>query len=108
MEMRYKKVTHLDPQWRSCGVTSLLRLAHHFKKLFKEVYMDAADVVAKSRHCIVFTGAGVSAESGVPTFRGARGLWERYRPEELATPEAFAKDPRARVEVVQVAAGVGA
>ena len=55
--------------------------------------MDAADVVAKSRHCIVFTGAGVSAESGVPTFRGAGGLWERYRPEELATPEAFAKDP---------------
>jgi len=55
--------------------------------------MDVVDVVAASRHCIVFTGAGISAESGVPTFRGAGGLWERYRPEELATPEAFAKDP---------------
>ena len=39
------------------------------------------------------TGAGVSAASGVPTFRGPDGLWRRYRPEELATPEAFARDP---------------
>lgn len=43
---------------------------------------------------IVLTGAGVSAESGVPTFRGAGGLWKEFRPEELATPEAFARDPR--------------
>ncbi len=42
---------------------------------------------------VVFTGAGISAESGVPTFRGAGGLWGRYRPEDLATPEAFARDP---------------
>lgn len=49
--------------------------------------------MARARHCVVFTGAGISAESGVPTFRGAGGLWERYKPEELATPEAFARDP---------------
>jgi len=55
--------------------------------------MDVAELIAKSRHCVVFTGAGMSAESGVPTFRGSGGLWERYRPEELATPEAFARDP---------------
>lgn len=42
---------------------------------------------------MVLTGAGVSAESGIPTFRGAGGLWERYRAEDLATPEAFARDP---------------
>jgi len=42
---------------------------------------------------VVLTGAGISAESGVPTFRGPDGLWGRYRPEELATPEAFARDP---------------
>ena len=42
----------------------------------------------------VLTGAGISAESGVPTFRGADGLWKDYKPEDLATPEAFAKDPR--------------
>ena len=39
------------------------------------------------------TGAGVSAESGVPTFRGAAGLWKNHRPEELATPAAFQRDP---------------
>lgn len=42
----------------------------------------------------VMTGAGVSAASGVPTFRGADGLWKRVRVEELATPAAFARDPR--------------
>ena len=41
----------------------------------------------------VVTGAGVSAASGIPTFRGPGGLWRSHRPEELATPEAFAKDP---------------
>jgi NAD-dependent deacetylase len=44
--------------------------------------------------CItVLTGAGVSAESGVPTFRGDEGLWKNYRAEQLATPQAFARDP---------------
>jgi len=42
---------------------------------------------------VVTTGAGVSAESGVPTFRGEEGLWHKHRAEELATPEAFARDP---------------
>jgi len=47
-----------------------------------------------ARHVCVLTGAGVSAESGVPTFRDAQdGLWAQYRPEELATPEAFLRDP---------------
>jgi NAD-dependent deacetylase len=39
------------------------------------------------------TGAGISAESGVPTFRGAGGLWKNFRAEDLATPEAFERDP---------------
>jgi NAD-dependent deacetylase len=42
----------------------------------------------------VLTGAGVSAESGVPTFRGTNGLWKQYRAEDLATPGAFARDPK--------------
>ena len=42
----------------------------------------------------VLTGAGVSAESGVPTFRGAGGLWRQFRAEDLATAEAFRRDPR--------------
>jgi NAD-dependent deacetylase len=44
-------------------------------------------------HVAVLTGAGVSAESGVPTFRGKDGLWKNHRAEDLATPEAFARDP---------------
>ncbi len=48
---------------------------------------------AAARRVVAFTGAGVSAESGLATFRGKGGLWESRRPEELATPEAFARDP---------------
>lgn len=61
-------------------------------------------VESESRRCaerlrdatsvLVLTGAGISAESGVPTFRGPQGLWRTFRPEDLATPEAFARDPR--------------
>jgi len=47
-----------------------------------------------AKQVAVLTGAGVSAESGVPTFRGADGLWRRRRAEDLATPKAFARDPR--------------
>ena len=54
----------------------------------------ARALLTDARRVVVLTGAGVSAESGVPTFRGEEGLWKRHRPEELATPEAFARDPR--------------
>ncbi|MCI0422002.1 MAG: NAD-dependent deacylase [Acidobacteria bacterium] len=43
---------------------------------------------------VVFTGAGISAESGVPTFRGQNGLWNEFRVEDLATPQAFAAHPQ--------------
>jgi len=42
---------------------------------------------------VVFTGAGMSAESGIPTFRGSDGLWEGHRVEDVATPEAFERNP---------------
>jgi NAD-dependent deacetylase len=45
------------------------------------------------RNIVFLTGAGISAESGVPTFRGPDGLWEGHRVEDVATPEAFARDP---------------
>lgn len=51
-------------------------------------------LVKEAASVVVLTGAGVSAESGVPTFRGAGGLWRNFRAEELATPEAFEKDPK--------------
>lgn len=47
----------------------------------------------RPRNIAVLTGAGISAESGIPTFRDAGGLWESYHAEELATPGAFARDP---------------
>jgi NAD-dependent deacetylase len=57
---------------------------------------DLADLntrLRRARAVTVLTGAGVSAASGVPTFRGPEGLWRQFRPEELATPQAFARDP---------------
>lgn len=48
----------------------------------------------KAKGVVVITGAGISAESGVPTFRGKDGLWRQYRAEELATLDAFRMDPR--------------
>jgi NAD-dependent deacetylase len=53
----------------------------------------AAHWLRRSEHVAVLTGAGVSAESGVPTFRGADGLWEGHRVTDVATPEGFERDP---------------
>ncbi|MFB3921813.1 MAG: NAD-dependent deacetylase [Terriglobia bacterium] len=52
------------------------------------------EALSGARSVAALTGAGISAESGVPTFRGAGGLWKNYDPQQLATPEAFARDPR--------------
>jgi len=54
---------------------------------------DVVTLLAGVRRVAVLTGAGISAESGVPTFRGQDGLWKQYRAESLATPEAFERDP---------------
>ncbi|WP_073273434.1 Sir2 family NAD+-dependent deacetylase [Microbulbifer donghaiensis] len=48
----------------------------------------------KYQSIVVLTGAGISAESGIRTFRGADGLWENHRLEDVATPEAFIRDPQ--------------
>jgi NAD-dependent deacetylase len=53
----------------------------------------AAALLAGAERVAVLTGAGISAESGVPTFRDAGGLWEGHRVEDVATPEAFRRDP---------------
>ena len=47
----------------------------------------------KSKKIVILTGAGISAESGIDTFRAAGGLWENHRVEDVATPEGFAQDP---------------
>src|SRR5688500_12079491 len=52
-----------------------------------------ASWVRAAKRVTALTGAGISAESGVPVFRGPGGLWREFRPEDLATPEAFARNP---------------
>lgn len=59
-----------------------------------EKLSEARARIVSARAITILTGAGISADSGVPTFRGTDGLWKNYRPEELATPEAFERNPR--------------
>jgi NAD-dependent deacetylase len=55
--------------------------------------LEAVDILISTKSLFVLTGAGISAESGIPTFRGAQGLWKNYSAIELATPKAFKKNP---------------
>ncbi len=55
---------------------------------------QARDAVRAAKSIAVLTGAGVSAESGIPTFRSNGGYWKTHRFEDLATPEAFKRDPK--------------
>lgn len=52
-----------------------------------------ASWIRAAKRLVILTGAGLSAESGVPVFRGPGGLWRQFRPEQLATPEAFRQQP---------------
>lgn len=51
------------------------------------------EVFAKAKHIVIISGAGISAESGLPTFRGAGGYWRKWKAQDLATPQAFAYNP---------------
>jgi NAD-dependent deacetylase len=51
------------------------------------------DILKEAKAIVFFTGAGVSAESGIPTFRGKEGLWNKFKPEELANFDAFIRNP---------------
>ena len=59
----------------------------------QDVIERAAHAIRTARKTIALTGAGISAESGIPTFRDPGGLWDRYDPEEYATIQAFRRDP---------------
>jgi NAD-dependent deacetylase len=54
---------------------------------------EARSLLAEARSVVALTGSGVSAESGIPTFRGTGGIWGDLNVEEFATPEGFARDP---------------
>jgi len=60
----------------------------------EEKILEAKKIIDNASNVTVLSGAGISAESGIPTFRGEDGLWKNFRPEDLATPEAFSKDPK--------------
>jgi NAD-dependent deacetylase len=55
---------------------------------------EVQEKISAAKAIAVLTGAGISADSGIPTFRGEDGLWRNFRAEDLATPEAFERDPR--------------
>ncbi|MGQ9687989.1 MAG: SIR2 family NAD-dependent protein deacylase [Desulfobaccales bacterium] len=59
-----------------------------------EIPAALVTLLARLERLVVLTGAGISVESGIPTFRGPEGLWRSFRPQELATPQAFQRDPR--------------
>jgi len=58
-----------------------------------ESLRDLAQLLSAAERLVVLTGAGISVESGIPPFRGPEGLWRTFRPEQLATPQAFQQDP---------------
>ena len=63
------------------------------KESFKPRWIDCRGDKGSMR-ILLITGAGVSAESGIPTFRGGDGYWQNLDPAKLATPEAFERDPK--------------
>lgn len=80
-------------QWeRSDGLDTARR--RKLNRWMDDGLQQLAKRLSGARRITVMTGAGVSAASGVPTFRGPHGLWRSFRPEDLATPQAFARDPR--------------
>jgi len=66
----------------------------------------AAELLRGARHGLALTGAGVSAESGIPTFRGEGGLWTQYDPVKVASIESFLADPEAYWRVARERGGV--
>ena len=58
------------------------------------MFQKAVEIIKNSEYLVALTGAGISAESGIPTFRGKDGLWKKFRAEELATPKAFYSNPK--------------
>lgn len=62
--------------------------------LMQDKIQEARDAIASAEKLLVFTGAGISKESGVPTFREAGGLWEKFKAEDFATLEAFKRRPK--------------
>ena len=59
-----------------------------------ELYRKVAELIKEKGNIVAFTGAGISVESGIPAFRGAQGLWEKYDPAEYADIRSFVRSLR--------------
>lgn len=80
---------------RSRDVTVVRRKASEYRTSREVPLTDrVAAWIRDAARVVVLTGAGISAESGVPVFRGPAGLWRQFRPEDLATPDAFRRQPQ--------------
>lgn len=64
---------------------------YHLKRIY--LYFKLLNVTKMKKHIVVLTGAGMSAESGIATFRDSGGLWDQYKVEDVATPEGFSRNP---------------
>jgi NAD-dependent deacetylase len=71
------------------------------EKTLEELISELADLIAKSERIVVFTGAGISTESGLPDFRGPDGLWTKFDPEDF-TYQKYVSDPEARKRLWQM------
>lgn len=83
------------PQGR-VGVVNFLGRQRHLVGAERSISSDMSEfreAFSKAKHIAIITGAGVSAESGVSTFRGATGTWRNWKTQDLATPEAFSRNP---------------
>lgn len=83
-------LSHVSTPFLQSSLFTLLRMSQHRRS---SDFTKFRELFEKSKRIVALTGAGVSAESGVPTFRGEGGLWRRYQATALATPQAFAADP---------------
>ena len=85
---RRREALQLD--WAVIDIGFLPRWPVSYRAMLEQV----AEILKGLSRVAVLTGAGISAESGVPTFRGQQGLWKKFRPEDLATMEAFLDNPQ--------------
>ncbi|WP_237385162.1 Sir2 family NAD+-dependent deacetylase [Xenorhabdus sp. Sc-CR9] len=83
MRVRYRHI-------KFCRIKRLRRQRLHRLNFYRDIRL--ANKIEKP-HVVVLTGAGISAESGIRTFRSSDGLWEEHRVEDVATPEGFQRDP---------------
>jgi len=75
-----------------------IKLRRSLQKATQNHILHVKSIQEIMKRMVVFTGAGMSAESGIPTFRGSDGLWENFRIEEVATPEAWHRDHKLVLE----------